>query len=289
MAAAFLNLGPVRERLAKIGDKLIIVGGAPRSGTTITQAVLDSHPLIFGGPEFDRLPEIAKTRALLLGSLAAGRIVEFCDRNMINESFGRLIESLLYPAMQRRGASYISEKTPLNVIEFEALLEMLPGARFIEVVRDPRAVVSSMLSVAERHRQRGLEPADTIATLDGAVRTLAQCINAGYAAYRKHPDRVFRLKYEDLVLDPEPTTRKLFEFLRIEWDPQVLFPGRTTHAAMDRSRVADAGLWDAVGGIFDLYNTSLNAWEEALDEGQKAVLAEVFRSSPTYRELGYTF
>lgn len=289
MDRALLEPAPAGDRVSQIGDRLIIVGGAPRSGTTITQAVLDSHPKIFGGPEFDRLPEIAVLRAKLLESVAAGRIVEFCDRDSINASCGRLIESLLYPVMDRHGASYISEKTPANVLEFEALLEMLPGARFIEVVRDPRAVINSMQSVALRYRQRGMEPPDTIATLHAAAQTLIKYINAGYAAYQKHPDRVFRLKYEDLVLSPEDTTRKLFDYLGIEWDSRVLFPGRTNHAAMDHSRVADAGLWDAAGGIFDLFDTSLNAWADTLGEQAKVLLTDIFKTSRTHMELGYAF
>jgi hypothetical protein len=286
---ALLEPAPIGDRISEIGDRMIIVGGSPRSGTTITQAVLDSHPKIFGGPEFDRLPDIAKTRGQLLDSLAAGRIVDFCDRDAINASFGRLIESLLYPAMQRHGASYISEKTPSNVLEFEALLEMLPGAKFVEVVRDPRAVVNSMLSVAGRHRQKGLEPPDSIATLHDAIQTLVKHINAGFAAYQKHPDRVFRLKYEDLVLSPEATTRKLFDYLGIEWDSRVLSPGKATHAALDQARVADGGLWDAAGGFFDLFDTSLNAWEDRLGEHPKALVTQVFRASRAYRELDYAF
>jgi hypothetical protein len=289
MDHALLEPAPVRDRVAQIGDRMIIVGGAPRSGTTITQAVLDSHPEIFGGPEFDRLPDIARTRNQLLESLAEGRIVEFCDRDSINASFGRLIESLLYPAMHRHGASYISEKTPLNVVEFDALLEMLPGAKFIEVVRDPRAVVNSMLSVADRYRQRGLEPPDFIANVTAAIQTLLKSIGAGYAAHRKHPDRVFRLKYEDLVLSPEPTTRNLFDYLGVEWDSRVLFPGRTDHAAMDHLRVADAGLWDSAGGIFDLFHSSLNSWAETLSPQDRTLVTEVFKASPAYLTLGYAF
>jgi len=289
MDQALLEPARPAERAAEIGDRLIIVGGAPRSGTTITQAVLDSHPQIFGGPEFDRLPEIARTRGQLLESLDAGRIVEFCDRDGINASFGRLVESLLYPAMHRHGANYLSEKTPWNVMEFDALLEMLPGAKFVEVVRDPRAVVNSMLSVAARYRQRGMEPPDFIADLNAIIQTLIRAINAGYAAWQKHPRRVFRLKYEDLVLSPEATTRRLFAYLGVEWDPRVLHPGRTSHEAMDHLRVADEGLWDSAGGIFDLFSTSLESWRQTLGHHPTLLVTEVFKTSRSYLELGYEF
>jgi len=274
---------------AVIGDRMIIVGGSPRSGTTITQAMLGSHPEIFGGPEFDRLPEIARTRGQLLESLAAGRIVEFCDRDSIDASFGRLIESLLYPAMHRHGATYISEKTPGNVLEFDALLEMLPGARFVEVVRDPRAVVNSMLKVAERYRRKGLEPPDVIASVNSSIQTLIGSVNAGYAAYSKHPGRVFRLKYEDLVISPEATTRKLFEHLGIEWDSRVLSPGKAAHPAIDSVRDADGGLWDANGGVLDLFASSLNSWAATLEDHAKVLIKEIFKNSRTHVELGYEF
>src|SRR5579871_3480540 len=105
-----------------IGGSLIIVGGAPRSGTSITQAILDSHPDIFGGPEFDNLPDIVDARNKLISSLETGRIAAFCDREQIDASFGRMIESLLYPAMRKSGAKYLSEKTPGNVLVFSELL-----------------------------------------------------------------------------------------------------------------------------------------------------------------------
>lgn len=274
---------------AAIGDRLIVVGGAPRSGTTITQAILDSHPMIFGGPEFDCLPVITKMRDPLLEALAAGRIVEFCDRDSINASFGRLIESLLYPVMHRHGATYISEKTPSNVFEFDALIEMMPGAKFVEVVRDPRAVVNSMLGVAERFRRKGLEPPALIGSLNSAIQTLIRSVNAGYAAYSKHPSRVFRLKYEDLVISPEATTRKLFDYLGIEWDARVLSPGKAAHPALDSVRASDGGLWDANGGTLDLFGSSLNSWTDTLEEHPRALIKEIFKNSPTYVELEYEF
>ena len=44
------------------GSRFIFVGGAPRSGTTLVQNMLDSHPDILGGPEFIHIPDIINLR-----------------------------------------------------------------------------------------------------------------------------------------------------------------------------------------------------------------------------------
>jgi hypothetical protein len=40
--------------------RLVFVGGSPRSGTTLVQRVLNHHPKVYGGPEFDFIPSIAE-------------------------------------------------------------------------------------------------------------------------------------------------------------------------------------------------------------------------------------
>jgi hypothetical protein len=58
---------------------------------------------------------------------------------------------------------------------------------------------------------------------------------------------------------------------------------------MDKVRVADGGLWDAAGGFFDLFNTSLNSWEDTLGEDAKALVTKIFRVSRAYLALDYAF
>lgn len=175
--------------------------------------------------------------------------------------------------MVRHEASFLSEKTPGNVLIFDELMEMLPAAKFIEVIRDPRAVVHSMMQVADRFRANGVNPPQIVASLEVATDTVAQCIDAGYCAYSHSPERVFRLKYEDLVAHTESTTRALFAFLNIPWVEGLMFPGRSEHPAMNRLRLKDGGFWDNVGGILDIFAGSRNKWRTEMAPEAQAYVA----------------
>ena len=56
------------------GKRFVFIGGSPRSGTTLVQNILDSHPVICGGPEFHHLPDIMNLRKALRDSIAKGWI-----------------------------------------------------------------------------------------------------------------------------------------------------------------------------------------------------------------------
>ena len=59
------------------GNKFIFVGGAGRSGTTMVQNVLDSHPDIIGGPQFRNIPDIIDLRKKLHELMEIGALPEF--------------------------------------------------------------------------------------------------------------------------------------------------------------------------------------------------------------------
>src|SRR5271157_4464934 len=84
------------------GQRLIFVGGTPRSGTTLVQNILDSHPDVCGGPEFDHIPSIVTVRNMMLESLAKGRTDVFMNREYLDSRIAELIESFLLPYADRR-------------------------------------------------------------------------------------------------------------------------------------------------------------------------------------------
>ena len=78
-------------------SRIVFVGGSPRSGTTLVQRVLNHHPKIYGGPEFDFIPDIAELYQRMRDSIRSGRIASIVDEATVRQVFRELITSLLIP------------------------------------------------------------------------------------------------------------------------------------------------------------------------------------------------
>jgi hypothetical protein len=122
--------------------------------------MLDSHPDICGGPEFDHILDIIGLRDKLRVSISSGRTSAYHSEGGVDRATGAFIEQLLLPYADDRDCKVVSEKTPWNVLVFRELLEVFPEARFIFCVRDPRAVTTSMIEVGKRAQEKGLRPTD---------------------------------------------------------------------------------------------------------------------------------
>jgi hypothetical protein len=270
------------------GERLIFVGGAPRSGTTLLQHIMDSHPDVFGGPEFDSIPAITETWRQVVASLEHGRIAVFCTREQIDEAFANLIEHLLLPVADASGARLLSEKTPLNALVFADLLELLPRCRAIHIVRDPRAVMASLLNVGARGRARQQPMPPPTLEVEAAVRLTKQAVAAGLAAQQRFPQRVLTLTYEALVHDPQPAIRQVCAFLGLAFDPAMLEPHIRKHPAQDALVQLDNGVWlDPQLGYRAIETSRTEVWRKQLNAAEVQAINAAFRELPGFAALGY--
>ena len=200
----------------------IFVAGIPRSGTTLVQNLLDSHSKIYGGPEFDRIPNIVDLRNKLKSSLKQGRIEAYTNVHEIDDAIRCFIDTLLTPKDLNPAIKFISEKTPWNILFFEELIEIFPDAKFIMVLRNPLDVFNSMKKVANNAFSKGIKPPDFTTDYKIACAYMEEVFKLMKTLNKKHPNKVIIVRYESFLIDLETEAKRLFDFLGLTWEEQVM-------------------------------------------------------------------
>lgn len=235
--------------MCSLANDPIVVLGAPRSGTTYLRQILDSHPRIAMTNEF-RVFEWLR-RAIALSddprAMLEGREPFVA---WLGEELPARVRS--YYARLAPDARWWGDKNPHYAEQpatLKAIRSWYPGARFVHIVRDPRAVVTSLL---RKHHADGTawvhaeEAHVMVATHQrNATQFVAEC---GEGTGRE-------LRYEDLVGDDEAVARDLFAWLEVPFAPEVerfcreqrqrrtSFSGPTTDLSQAGSRDATRAAW----------------------------------------------
>lgn len=170
--------------------------------------------------------------------------------------YGRLILALVDEYARKQGIDSWGtwvDHTPQNIQDPLMLLQIFPEARFIHLVRDPRAVAASVLPL-----DWGPDSADEAALF------WAQKLSYGLVLEQSHPERVMRVYYEDIVRTPEETVRRVCTHCGIEFSPAML--AGSAFAVPDYTR----GQHRLVGSRPD--PKRLESWKQKLDFWQVATI-----------------
>jgi hypothetical protein len=212
------------------------VSGAPKSGTTWVQRLLDAHPQVVCSGEGHFVERVAQPLVKVLEDyarqqqLVAERVYEgkpyyqpLTRAEMIG--FARALIVQRMHARAGQGAKAVGDKTPRYTQYLGGLLALFPDARFINVIRHPYDVAVSLL----HHGLRvGMADADTPGSeaYMNLVRNSAQqwsASQAAVAAFReKHPRRMLHLRYEDLLDRPRELAAQMFAHLAVGADEAVV-------------------------------------------------------------------
>ena len=207
------------------GANLIFLVGSPRSGTTFLQRLLAAHPRIRTGQESNLFqyvgPMLQRWRAEAEFPDARGGVGLGCY--FLEERFTALVreflDNLLEPMLAglEPGMLFI-EKTPHHALFIPEILTMLPAARFIHILRDPRDVAASMLA-ASRSWGKAWAPG----TAGRAAWTWCEYVQAVMDTRdRVPPEQFTEVRYEELVEAAAPILRSLSRFLKLDWDDEAI-------------------------------------------------------------------
>jgi tetratricopeptide (TPR) repeat protein len=193
----------------------VFIVGLPRSGTTLTEQVLASHPAIHGAGELHEVSRVFRSLPEF-GGQAALDPFEALDRLTLESTRAAarsFIERL--DELAPRPAQRVVDKQPDNFTHLGLIALLWPAARVIVCRRDLRDVAVSCW-------QMGLATTPWSNDWEHIARRFAQ-----HRQLLEHWERIRPLPwldvaYEDLVADLEGQARRMIAYLGLEWDPACL-------------------------------------------------------------------
>lgn len=192
----------------------IFILGLPRSGSTLIEQILASHPQVEGTQE---LPDIQRLVLELQGR----------DPDLDHPRYPAALAELTAAKARELGASYLAgtqvhrslgrplfiDKMPNNFRHIGLIHLILPNAKIIDARRSPMACCFSNLKQLFAHGQEFTYSIDDIARY---YRTYLEVMRHWDIAL---PGRVLRVIHEDVIDDLETQVRRLLDYCRLDFDP----------------------------------------------------------------------
>ncbi len=207
------------------------IGGAPRSGGTLLTSILCSdrttNPMLREAHYLREMVQAYRQGKQFFNTLEGGHF--FSDSEDLRQFSATWVQAFLDKLGARyASASHLVLKSFLMSVMFPAVFELLPEARFLISVRDPRDIACSQIDVGERQRRQGLNvrfPRDV---------TRLSRENRHYylpSMTFRHPgfqSQVLFVRYEDLVQQPDTEVGRIRAFTGLaleEYNPDGSWSG----------------------------------------------------------------
>ena len=224
--------------------RFTFIVGMPRSGTTLIEQVIASHPKVqsageigFIGEIVDELPKLIHSSESYPGCIQS---IELHDIKKISEAVHQQVHKF------QTSFEVVTDKSPVNFLHIGLILFLFPDSEIIHCQRDPMDTgLSCFFQNFEKQHQYSYD-----------LKTLALFHNE-YMRLMKHwkalfPDKIYNITYEDMVEKQQEESKKLINACKLEWDEKCL------SFYESNSVVNTASKWQVRRPI---YKTSIKKWK----------------------------
>jgi tetratricopeptide (TPR) repeat protein len=232
--------------------RLVFLGGAPRSGTTLLEQILGAHPQILVFDEAEAFateilnalcppPPARGLSAKTLNSLTS------TDRRRLRN---RYLKSLKRGASDADASQLLLDKNPSLTASLHVWLRLFPKLKVIIALRDPRDVIVSCY-----FQNLTLTAANVnFLSLDRTAAFYADCMDVWLRMRELGDFDWIETRYEDVVSKLEPEARRMTEFLGLPWNEAQ---SASHHSA--RKQFVFAPTYNEV--TKPIYNSAVNRWQ----------------------------
>lgn len=275
----------------------VYIAGMGRSGTTLLQGFLNSHPNIVAPPEsyftlhlytkykntknWDKktvtnfIKDLYTDRPFrLIWNIPKKNIEEAFEQHTIH-SFSdacNVVRSCYNDAWKHKNIKIISDKRPLYPLFLNRLLRINPNAKIIHNVRDPRGTINSQF--------HSFNNTDVL-----ALGHMWVYYNRFLEKFKQsNPEQYYLIRYEDLVADPEKSLRSLCDFLDIDYHQNMLNYQKELTQHFDKQ--TDVMKKKHLSLFKPLDPEIIHKWKQQLDTNQLQKIAYVTREDA--KQYGYS-
>ncbi|MCH7637109.1 MAG: sulfotransferase [Proteobacteria bacterium] len=190
----------------------ILVLGMPRSGTSLVEQILASHPLVHGAGEVEHSRVLAENVRKMTGKPFPHNIVTIAPQKL-RELALEYVRKLKSHAKSKQR---VVDKLPHNFLRIGLFAALLPNAKIILCERDP---IDNCMSIYQHHFSNNHGYAADLRELGEYYNLYRDMISIWMKLL---PNKIYRISYEELVAHPEEHIRALLEYCNLPFDAACL-------------------------------------------------------------------
>lgn len=204
-----------RKGMGSESDLPVFILGMPRSGTTLVEQTLASHPLVFGAGELSNIGQLVASLPERQGKLASypdsATLIDAITACQLGEEYVAYLKSV-----SEGTAIRVTDKMPGNFMNIGFIAIILANAKIIHCQRHP---LDTCLSNYFQHFTQVLPFSRNLADLGSYYRDYLKIMEHWHTV---SPLPILDVPYEEMANNHEEMSKKIIEFVGLEWDEACL-------------------------------------------------------------------